>query len=215
MQISIREPGSALTHLAAMFLTAGAGLPLLIKAASLGSLHVVSMFVFIISMILLYGSSSFYHAINLSPKVISYFRKLDHSMIFVLIAGSYTPVCVLVLEPHTGIMFLTIVWGLSILGILLKLLWIGCPKWLSSTIYITLGWSVVLIMRPIYNSLEMAGFLWLFIGGVIYTIGGIIYALKLKTFNEKHPFFGSHEIFHLFVMAGSFCHFIFMYQFLL
>ncbi len=215
MQISIREPGSALTHLAAMFLTAGASLPLLIKAASLGSLHVVSMFVFIISMILLYGSSAFYHALNLSPKIISHFRKLDHSMIFILIAGSYTPVCVLVLEPHTGIMLLTTVWGLSILGILLKLLWIGCPKWLSSTIYITLGWSVVLVMRPIYNSLEMAGFLWLFIGGVIYTIGGIIYALKWKKFNEKHPFFGSHEIFHLFVMAGSFCHFIFMYQFLL
>lgn len=215
MQISIREPGSALTHLAAMFLTAGASLPLLIKAASFGSLHVISMFVFTISMILLYGSSAFYHAINLSPRIIRHFRKLDHSMIFILIAGSYTPVCVLVLESHTGIMLLMTVWGLSILGILLKLLWIGCPKWLSSTIYITLGWSVVLVMRPIYNSLEMAGFLWLFIGGVIYTIGGIIYALKWKTFNEKHPFFGSHEIFHLFVMAGSFCHFIFMYQFLL
>lgn len=215
MQITIREPGSALTHLAAMFLTAGASLPLLMKASSLGSVYVLSMFIFVVSMILLYGASAFYHAITMSPDVIRYFRKLDHSMIFVLIAGSYTPVCIHVLEPRIGLTLLATVWGFAILGILLKLLWINCPKWLSSAIYIGLGWSVVLVMRPIYDSLDHIGFLWLLIGGLIYTIGGVIYALKLKAFNERHPFFGSHEIFHLFVMAGSFCHFVFMYQFLL
>ncbi len=215
MQFSIREPGSALTHLAAMFLSAGASLPLLLKASDFGIIYVFAMLVFAVSLILLYGASAFYHAINLSPKVIRVFRKLDHSMIFVLIAGSYTPVCILVLSPDTGIPLLILVWGFSIIGILLKILWINCPRWLSSAIYIALGWSVVLVMRPIYIPLSHAAFLWLLVGGIIYTAGGIVYALQLTKFNKKHPYFGSHEVFHLFVMAGSFCHFIFMYQFIL
>ncbi len=215
MQISIREPGSALTHLAAMLLTAGASLPLLLKASDLGVIYVLAMMVFAVSMILLYGASAFYHAINLSPAVISIFRKFDHSMIFVLIAGSYTPVCVLVLSPGPGIPLLIAVWSLAIIGILLKILWINCPRWLSSTIYIAVGWSVVLVMQPIYATLSHEAFSWLLAGGLFYTVGGIVYALKLAAFNDRHPYFGSHEIFHLFVMAGSFCHFIFMYQFLL
>ncbi|SEM60100.1 channel protein, hemolysin III family [Butyrivibrio sp. ob235] len=119
------------------------------------------------------------------------------------------------LSPKVGIPLLIAVWSLAIIGILMKLFWINCPRWLSSVIYITLGWSVILVMRPVYNTLSHAGFLWLFIGGVIYTVGGVLYALKFSKFNEKHPYFGSHEVFHLFVMGGSFCHFIFMYQFLL
>lgn len=215
MQISIREPGSALTHLAAMLLTLGASLPLLLKASDFGSMYVFAMLIFVISMILLYGASAFYHAINLSPAVIRFFRKLDHSMIFVLIAGSYTPVCILVLNRRVGIPLLIAVWSLAIIGILLKILWINCPRWLSSTIYIAVGWSVVLVMQPIYTTLSHEAFSWLLAGGIFYTVGGVVYALKLSAFNGKHPYFGSHEIFHLFVMAGSFCHFIFMYQFLL
>ncbi|MCR5342424.1 MAG: hemolysin III family protein [Butyrivibrio sp.] len=215
MQISIREPGSALTHLAAMLLTAGASLPLLLKASDFGAIYVSAMLIFALSMILLYGASAFYHAVNLSPKIIGVLRKLDHSMIFVLIAGSYTPVCTLVLSPRAGIPLLVAVWSFAIIGILLKILWINCPRWLSSTIYIAVGWSVVLVMQPIYTTLSHIAFAWLLAGGIFYTVGGVVYALKLSAFNGRHPYFGSHEIFHLFVMAGSFCHFIFMYQFLL
>jgi hemolysin III len=215
MQISIREPGSALTHLTAMLLTAGASLPLLLKASDFGSIYVFAMLIFALSMILLYGASAFYHAVNFSPSVIRIFRKLDHSMIFVLIAGSYTPVCILALSPRVGIPLLITVWSLGIIGILLKVLWINCPKWLSSTIYIAVGWSVILVMQPIYATLGHDAFWWLLAGGIFYTVGGVIYALKLPAFNSRHPYFGSHVIFHLFVMVGSFCHFIFMYQFLL
>ncbi len=215
MQISLREPGSSLTHLAAMFLTAGAGLPLLLKAADFGKIYVLAMLIFIVSMILLYGASAFYHAITLSPQIIRIFRKIDHSMIFILIAGSYTPVCIIILNPTIGISLLIAVWTLALLGILLKLAWINCPRWLSSTIYIALGWSAILVMKPIYTTISHQAFIWLLTGGIIYTLGGIIYALKLENFNKKHPYFSSHVIFHLFVMAGSFCHFIFMYQYLL
>ena len=215
MQITIREPVSSLTHLAAMFLTAGASIPLLIKAYSFGIVYMLAMLIFAVSMILLYGASAFYHGLDLPQNIVRYLRKLDHAMIFVLIAGSYTPVCILVLEPHIGLPLLLVVWGFSIIGILFKILWINCPDWLSSTIYIALGWAAVLVVGPIYKSLSREAFLWLLYGGIIYTIGGVIYALKLSNFNKKHPYFGSHEIFHLFIMAGSFCHFIFMYEFIL
>ncbi len=215
MQITIREPGSALTHLAAMFLAAGGAIPLLIKASEFGSVYVLSMMIFALSMVALYGASAFYHAITLPPSVIRIFRKLDHSMIFVLIAGSYTPVCVIVLDRRVGLSLLAIVWAFATLGILLKMLWINCPKWLSSLIYIGMGWSAVLVCKPIYTSMSATAFAWLLAGGILYTIGGVVYALKLKDFNKRHPYFGTHEIFHLFVMGGSFCHFIFMYSYIL
>nr|WP_330377057.1 hemolysin III family protein [Butyrivibrio sp. WCE2006] len=135
MQISLREPGSSLTHLAAMFLTAGAGLPLLLKAADFGKIYVLAMLIFVVSMILLYGSSAFYHAITLSPQIIRIFRKIDHSMIFILIAGSYTPVCIIILNPTIGMSLLIAVWTLAFLGILLKLAWINCPLAIIYYIY--------------------------------------------------------------------------------
>ena len=94
---------------------------------------------------------------------------------------------------------------------LIKAFWITCPKWFSSIIYIAMGWVCVLVFGPLLNTLSTPAFLWLLAGGIIYTVGGVIYALKLPIFNSKHKFFGSHEVFHLFVMGGSICHFIFMY----
>ena len=102
----------------------------------------------------------------------------------------------------------------AIIGILIKACWITCPKWFSSVLYIAMGWVCVLAFTQILNSLSSAAFGWLLAGGIIYTIGGIIYALKLPIFNSRHKNFGSHEIFHLFVMGGSVCHFIVMYVFI-
>ena len=215
MQLTLREPGSAITHFIAMCFAIGAGIPLLIKASAFGILDLVAMLVFITSMILLYGASATYHSINLSDSIIKIFRKIDHSMIFVLIAGSYTPVCMIVLGGSTGYKLLAIVWGIALIGIGVKFLWINCPKWFSSVIYIAMGWICVFYMTTIYDSIPFAAFMWLLVGGIIYTIGGVIYALKVPIFNAKHTNFGSHEIFHLFVMAGSFCHFIFMYQYVI
>ena len=215
MQLTLREPGSAITHFIAMCFAMGAGIPLLIKAASYGTIYLVAMFIFIASMILLYGASATYHSVTLPDKVIKVFRKVDHSMIFVLIAGSYTPICLLVLGGRQGYTLLTIVWAIALLGIGIKILWITCPKWFSSVLYIAMGWICVFYLSSIIDIVPPAAFAWLLAGGVIYTIGGIIYALKLPIFNTKHAYFGSHEIFHLFVMGGSFCHFIFMYQYVI
>ena len=214
MTFKVKDPGSALTHFIGMLLALFAATPLLIKAArSPGQTHVLALTIFIISMILLYAASTIYHTLDISPKVNQLLRKADHMMIFILIAGTYTPVCMLVLGDHTGWTLLALVWGIAAVGILINALWITCPKWFSSLIYIAMGWVCVLAFQKIIAALPSYAFGWLLAGGIIYTMGGIIYALKLPIFNRRFPHFGSHEIFHLFVMGGSFCHYIMMYAF--
>ena len=212
MQITIREPGSALTHFIAMMLAVFASMPLLLKTGlTSGSRNMAAMTVFMISMILLYSASTMYHSVNLTGSKLKFFKKLDHMMIFVLIAGTYTPVCLIILGGRTGYSLLALVWTIAAVGILIKAVWVTCPKWFSSLIYIAMGWVCIPVFVPLWNALPKAAFLWLLVGGIIYTIGGVIYALKLPFFNERHKYFGSHEIFHLFVIGGSVCHFIFMY----
>lgn len=212
MQITIREPGSAITHFIGMMLAIFAATPLLVKAGlSSGTQTLIAMGIFVLSLILLYGASATYHSVNLSGRLLRVFRKIDHMMIFVLIAGSYTPVCLIVLGGQLGYTMLAVVWGIAIGGMLIKAFWITCPKWFSSAIYIAMGWVCVFVFGQLWQTLPKAAFLWLLAGGIVYTAGGIIYALKLPIFNSKHSHFGSHEIFHLFVMGGSICHFIFMY----
>lgn len=214
MTITIREPGSAITHFIGMMLALFAAVPLLIKAGiSSGGRSFTAMAIFMTSMILLYGASAMYHSVNLSGRPLRIFRKLDHMMIFILIAGSYTPVCLIVLGGDLGYTLLTLVWGIAIAGMVIKAFWITCPKWFSSVIYIAMGWVCLLVFGRLLDTLPTAAFLWLLAGGIIYTAGGIIYALKLPLFNSRHKGFGSHEVFHLFVMAGSACHFIFMYSY--
>ena len=212
MQITIREPGSAITHFIAMMMAVFAAVPLLVKAGvQSGQETCLAMAIFMGSMILLYGASATYHSVDLTGKSLRVFRKLDHMMIFVLIAGSYTPVCLIVLGGKLGYTLLALVWGIAAVGMIVKACWITCPKWFSSVIYIAMGWVCVLVFGPLLKTLSTPAFLWLLAGGIIYTVGGVIYALKLPIFNAKHKFFGSHEVFHLFVMGGSVCHFIFMY----
>ena len=212
MQITIREPGSAITHFIAMMMAVFAAVPLLVKAGvQSGQENFLAMAIFMASMILLYGASATYHSVDLTGKSLRVFRKLDHMMIFVLIAGSYTPVCLIVLGGKLGYTLLALVWGIAAVGMIVKACWITCPKWFSSVIYIAMGWVCVLVFGPLLKTLSTPAFLWLLAGGIIYTVGGVIYALKLPIFNAKHKFFGSHEVFHLFVMGGSVCHFIFMY----
>lgn len=215
MNKHIKDPGSAITHFIGMLMAIFAAVPLLIKAANEPSrIYLISLTIYVLSMVLLYGASTTYHTLDLSEKVNTILKKIDHMMIFVLIAGSYTPICLLVLKGKTGSMMLALVWGIAIIGILIKAFWVFCPKWVSSVLYIGMGWTCVLAFTQILNSLTRAEFGWLLAGGIIYTIGGIIYALKLPIFNNKHKNFGSHEIFHLFVMGGSACHFILMYSLL-
>lgn len=210
-----KDPGSAITHFIGMLMSIFATLPLLLKASkSPNIIHLVSLGIFALSMILLYTASTVYHTFNLTDKINKRLKKFDHMMIFILIAGTYTPICLVALKGTIGIALLTLIWGMAILGIILKAFWVNCPKWFSSVIYIAMGWTCVLAFSPLLNSIPSKAFLWLLAGGIIYTIGGVIYALKLPIFNKKHKYFGSHEIFHLFCMGGSACHFILMYQFI-
>ena len=208
----IKDPGSAITHFIGMLMAIFAAIPLLIQAAKeRDSVYLVSLTVYAVSMVLLYAASTTYHTFDISKKVNTILKKIDHMMIFVLIAGSYTPICLLVLDRNIGIPLLILVWGIAIVGIFIKAFWVYCPKWVSSILYIGMGWTCVLAFGQMLNGLSTAEFGWLLAGGIIYTIGGIIYALKLPIFNMKHKNFGSHEIFHLFVMGGSACHFVVMY----
>lgn len=214
MKFKIKDPGSAITHFIGMLLAVAAATPLLLKASrEPSSTQLIALSIFIVSMILLYAASTIYHTLDISPQINKLLRKVDHMMIFILIAGTYTPICMVVLGDKTGWMMLGLVWVIAIAGIIIKACWITCPKWFSSVIYIAMGWVCVLAFSKILQALPTAAFGWLLAGGLIYTAGGIIYALKLPIFNSRHKNFGSHEIFHLFVMGGSFCHYIMMYQF--
>ena len=215
MNKHIKEPGSAITHVIGMIMAICAAFPLLIRASrEPHPVYLISLAIFAVSMILLYAASTIYHTLDLSPQINTILKKLDHMMIFILIAGTYTPICLLVLDRRTGLTLLSLVWGIALVGIIIKAFWVFCPKWVSSLLYIGMGWTCVLAFGKIIGGLTHAEFGWLLAGGIIYTVGGIIYALKLPLFNKKHKNFGSHEIFHLFVMGGSFCHFIVMFSLL-
>ncbi|MDF2942930.1 MAG: hypothetical protein K0S01_1788 [Herbinix sp.] len=214
-KVRAKDPGSAITHFIGTLMAAFAATPLLIKAAQQpSSIHIIALGVFILSMILLYVASTVYHTFGQTIKVHVRLKKLDHMAIYILIAGTYTPICVIALGGRLGFTLLAVIWGLAILGLVVTALWVHCPKWFSSVVYIAMGWTCVLAFTQLINSLPNAAFAWLLAGGIIYTIGGVIYALKLPIFNNKHKYFGSHEIFHLFVMGGSLCHFILMYQYI-
>ena len=212
----LKDPGSAITHFIGMLMAIFAAVPLLIKAArEPDHIYLISLTIYALSLILLYAASTTYHTFDLSEKANTILKKIDHMMIFILIAGSYTPICLITLKGRTGVILLSLVWGIALVGIILKAFWVFCPKWVSSILYIGMGWTCVLAFTQNLNALSPAAFGWLLAGGIIYTIGGIIYALKLPIFNNRHKNFGSHEIFHLFVMGGSMCHFIVMYAFVL
>ena len=211
----VRDPISALTHFIA-FLAAILATPVLLvhaawQRADLSTL--ISLGIFMISMVLLYGASTAYHSFSLTDRGNRVLKKLDHTMIFLLIAGSYTPVCVVSLRGMVGFQLLTLVWSFAAAGVIFKLCWVTCPKWVSSVIYIAMGWLCVTAMPQILSELSAAAFGWLLAGGLSYTVGGVVYAIKPRALHQKA--FGPHEVFHLFVMGGSLCHFIFMYGYLL
>ena len=168
MKFKLKDPGSAITHGIALLLAAVGAVPLIIKAArSYDVLHIVALSIFILTMVLLYAASTIYHSVDSTEKVNRRLRKMDHMMIFVMIAGSYTPVCLIVLHNRIGYILCALVWSIAVLGIILKGCWITCPKWLSSVLYIAMGWLCVLAFVPIFHALPRAGFDWLLAGGII------------------------------------------------
>ena len=210
----MREPINALTHLLGVLLSI-IGLILLIHKSIIfdKSYNIPTFIIFGVSLILLYTASSVYHLVPGPDKIIKVLRKIDHSMIFILIAGTYTPVCLLALKGTLGIALLITIWVLALVGILFKMFWFNMPRWVSTSIYVIMGWLVIIAIYPLTKVLPLGGILWLFIGGVFYTIGAIIYGTKKPTIFSK--FLGFHEIFHLFVLLGSLCHFWVMFKYVM
>lgn len=203
----IKEPTNALTHLFGVIFSFMGLIWMTYISGLNGSLtQFIGVTIYGLSLIALYSASTIYHWLNVSKKVELFLRQLDHTMIYVLIAGSYTPLCLITLNGTLGLVLLSLVWALAILGIITKLLWLGAPRWLYTSFYVILGWMAIFFIIPLHKALPSTGFNLLVAGGVLYTIGAVFYALKPK----KLVFgpFGFHEIFHLFILAGSLCHFI-------
>lgn len=215
MNSYIREPINGLTHLAGAIFSFAGLLALVIKASLTdgSALAITSVVIFGISMILLYTASATYHLVISKESVIALLRRIDHSMIFVLIAGSYTPFCLISLNGSAGWTLFGIISFAALCGILFKMIWFKSPRWLSTSIYIIMGWMVIFVVSPLSAVLSPGGIFWLVAGGIMYTIGGIIYALKPKFLSSKH--LGFHEIFHIFIMLGSFSHFLSVYMYVL
>jgi len=204
-----KELTSAFTHLGgAIFGVVGTVLLLNTKISN--DTTWMAFMIFGISMILMYSTSTAYHFIDKSKqKAKLVMRKLDHIMIFVFVAGTYTPICLITLNGSVGYRLLALVWSITIAGVFIKLFWITAPSWVSSLLYILMGWVAVFVLSPLKNTMAPGGMYWLFAGGILYTIGGVIYALKKPNINSNY--FGFHELFHIFVLAGSLCHYVMMY----
>lgn len=202
----LREPVSGLTHLAGALLSV-AGLILLVVTGVLkGTVwHVVSFAIFGVSLILLYTASALYHLLPLSPAGIKTLKRVDHMMIFVLIAGTYTPFCLLPLRGPWGWTLLGLIWSIALGGIAMKIFWLNAPRWLSTVLYVLMGWIVLIAIYPLSQVVPAGGIFWLVTGGVIYTLGAVVYATQWPDFVPGK--FGFHELWHLFVMGGSFSHF--------
>lgn len=215
MYSKLREPINSITHFAGAALSCIALIAMLTKALLLNapSTTILSVSIFGVCLILLYTVSATYHGVISTDKVISILQKLDHSMIFVLIAGSYAPFCLITLKDSIGVTMFLIMIIIACLGIAFKLCWFNCPRWFQTSLYILMGWAALFMLKPLSQILPIYSVFWLVLGGIMYTIGGIIYGGKPKFL--KLGCFKFHEIFHIFIILGSLCHFISVFYYVL
>ncbi|HAG57705.1 MAG: hemolysin III family protein [Oscillospiraceae bacterium] len=202
-----RDPISSYTHFLGAILFGAGAILLFFKAFATGSTDkrtLLSLLAFGCSITALYSASAIYHFCNREPKVIFHLRKLDHSMIYVLIAGTYTPILLAYLEPPKGAAFTAAMWIIAAAGIAMKLCWFNAPRWLTTLLYLLMGWAILADMS-IFSRMSAGAICLLVLGGVFYTVGGVIYGLKKPNLSSK---LGFHELFHLFVLGGSLFHYL-------
>lgn len=218
--MKLKDPVSGLTHLVGAVLSIAALVLLVVWAALFSNdkaWDIVSFTIFGTSLILLYTFSTLYHLCNVSERASTVLRKFDHIMIFILIAGTYTPICLGPIRGGWGWTVFGIVWGIAIIGTVISAKWIKAPRWLTTGLYLGMGWAVIIATYPLIKTFIDANMFaslgWLLAGGIFYTVGAIIYGTKKPNLNI--PGVGFHEIFHIFVMLGSFCHFWFIFKYLL
>lgn len=213
MNAKFREPFSGFSHVFGAVISLIGMVILLFLQIYTNNYNVItitSALIFGLSLIMLYTASSVYHLTVAKDSIIKVLRKIDHAMIFVLIAGTYTPICMILLDAPLKYYMLSIIWSIALVGIIFKIVWINCPSWLSSAIYIGMGWMAIFILKPLASAIPLSGLWMLISGGILYTIGGVIYCIEKKGITRS---FGAHEIFHIFVILGSIAHYIFIYKF--
>ncbi len=201
----LREPVNSLTHWGGALLALAGLIALLIVGWS-APLKIASLIVYGVSLIFMFSASATYHMVRVKDKALEIFRKIDHSAIYALIAGTYTPFCVNAFEGFWKWGMLTVVWSLALIGIVVKIFYIRAPRWLNAGIYILMGWISVAAAGQMLASLPVWVLTWLIVGGAIYTLGAIVYITKI--FNFKPGVFGFHEVWHIFVLLAAAAHFI-------
>lgn len=202
---------SALTHGIGIILSVVGMIFLLAYAQKAGRTAIIGFSVYCVSMIALYTASTVYHSARVSVPARLRLRKLDHAMIYLLIAGTYTPLCLICLKGVAGTVLFIATWTVGIGGTILTLCWINMPRRLTAAIYIAMGWMAVFAFYPIIKTMRLSTFILMLSGGILYTVGGIMYARKWP--GRDNPRFGCHEVFHVFVLLGSMCHYAMMYTF--
>jgi hemolysin III len=210
----LREPVNSLTHLAGAVLSV-LGLIVLLVLSAGEPWRSVSFAVYGSSLVLLYAASTLYHALHAGERRLRQLKRLDHIAIFALIAGTYTPITLVTLQQgHAawGWAVFGAVWGFALLGVLFKLLWLGAPRKLYTALYLLMGWMSLIAIVPIAQAMPVGGLAWMGLGGLCYTVGAVVYALKRPNFTAS---FGFHELWHVFVLAGSACHFVMMLGYVL
>jgi hemolysin III len=203
----LEEKTNIMSHAIGLVFSIVALVLMLVRASLYGNAwHIVSVAIFGASLILLYAASTFYHSAK-DPLLRSRLRIVDHATIYVLIAGTYTPFTLITLHGTTGWIIFGVSWGMAISGVILKLFFTGRYNVLSTLMYVVMGWIIIFAVKPLINSLSADGLFWLVAGGIAYTTGAVLYSIKKIKFN--------HAIFHLFVLLGSYCHFVSVYFYVL
>lgn len=209
----LKDPISALTHFIGAILSIIALVALILKSVNpVDPWKIVSFSIFGTGLFLLFTASTLYHWIPASSRAESILKRLDHSMVFVLIAASYTPICLIPLRGAWGWTIFSIIWGLAIFGILWKLFQLNFPNWLSTAYYLAMGWLIIVAIKPLILHIPKDALIWLFIGGIFYSAGVVFFTLDRQESPRKG--FGFHEVWHLLVLAGSFSHFWVMYKYI-
>ena len=203
----LREPVNGITHLVAA-VVAFVGLFALVYLAKENVARLASLGIYGSTLVLMFSASAIYHLINAGPRLTVLLRKLDHSAIYLLIAGTYTPICLYYFTGFWRFGFPGVIWSLALIGIAVKLVVVSAPRWLTASVYLLMGWLSVAAIGEILSTMPPGALIWLFLGGVFFTAGAVIYILR-----KPDPFpgvFGFHEVWHIFVILGAFSHFALM-----
>jgi hemolysin III len=213
--MKIKDPISGYSHILGAILSIIGTYLLIVEALNHNTPgKLLPFIIFGLSMIMLYSSSGLYHLFGKKAEEIDIFRKIDHAMIYILIAGTYTPLCLIALEGVLGMSSFIVIWILAAFGIstvFFKRFWSKMPRWGATGIYILMGWVSIFLIYPLSKSIPLDAILWIFGGGIFYTIGAIIYAMKKPNIVKG---FGFHEIFHILVLLGTACHFWCVFKYL-